>query len=193
MQITIRTFLPVRTFLLVAVGTSNKAKVNAVKETIRAYDFLRGAKIKAVSVSSSVSNQPTSIDETIKGAMNRARQAFTTCDYSIGIESGLMRVPYTKTGYMDVCVCAIFDGKEFHLGFSSAFECPSEITRLMVKEGLDMTQAANAAGLTTNSALGSAEGMIGILTKGRLTRKEYTKQALTTALIHLENPHLYHL
>jgi non-canonical (house-cleaning) NTP pyrophosphatase len=35
--------------------------------------------------------------------------------------------------------------------------------------------------------LGSAEGIIGVLTKGRLTRKEYVKQAITMALINLEN------
>jgi non-canonical (house-cleaning) NTP pyrophosphatase len=40
--------------------------------------------------------------------------------------------------------------------------------------------------MTTNENIGSEEGAIGILTKGRMTRKEYTKQALRTALIHLE-------
>jgi non-canonical (house-cleaning) NTP pyrophosphatase len=57
---------------------------------------------------------------------------------------------------------------------------------LIVKEGLDMSQAINKAGLTKNKDIGSAEGAIGILTKGRMDRKEYTKQALRTALIHLE-------
>jgi non-canonical (house-cleaning) NTP pyrophosphatase len=98
-----------------------------------------------------------------------------------------MEVPDTKSGYMDVCVCAIYDGKEFHLGLSSGWEFPDKkITELMIKDGLDMSQAINKAGLTKDPKIGSSEGAIGILTRGRLTRKEYTKQALRTALIHLD-------
>ena len=41
-------------------------------------------------------------------------------------------------------------------------------------------------GITKNPQIGSEEGAIGIVTKGRLDRKEYTKQALRMALIHLE-------
>lgn len=56
----------------------------------------------------------------------------------------------------------------------------------MFKDGLDMNEAAYKAGLTKNLKVGTAEGLVGIMTKGRLTRKEYTKEAIRTALIHLE-------
>ena len=59
------------------------------------------------------------------------------------------------------------------------------------KEGLDMSEACNKVGLTNNPKIGSEEGAIGILTKGRMTRKDYTKQSIITALIHLENAELY--
>ncbi len=89
---------------------------------------------------------------------------------------------------MDVCVCAIYDGTEYYFGLSSAWEFPNKaITDLIMKEGLDMSQAINKIGLTSNSNIGANEGAIGILTKNRLTRKAYTKEALRTALIHLEN------
>jgi non-canonical (house-cleaning) NTP pyrophosphatase len=98
-----------------------------------------------------------------------------------------MAVPKTKGGYMDVCVCAIDDGKETYIGLSSAWEFPDpEVTKMMTEGGLDMSQAVNKAGMTSNPQVGAAEGAIGILTKGKMTRKEYTKQALRTALIHLE-------
>jgi len=61
----------------------------------------------------------------------------------------------------------------------------------MLEEGLDMTQASNRAGLSTNPKLGSAEGLIGILTKGRITRKDYTKHALIMALAQIENSEIY--
>ncbi len=172
----------------VNVGSRNKAKVDAVAEILLDYPHLAESVVEGVETSSGVPEQPMSLEETIRGAMNRATGAFKNCDYGVGIESGLMAVPYTKSGYMDVCVCAIYDGKEFHLGMSSAWEFPDKrIMEAILKEGLDMSEAINRAGLTKNPNIGSAEGAIGILTKGRMGRKEYTKQALRAALIHLEN------
>jgi inosine/xanthosine triphosphatase len=171
----------------IIVGSKNKAKIEAVKEIVGEYPHLSEAFVIGVDSPSKVSDQPKSLDETITGATNRARGVFHDCDYSIGIESGLMQVPSSKSGYMDVCVCVIYDGKECHLGLSSAWEFPdSSVTQYMIKDGLDMSQAINKAGMTKNPNIGSEEGAIGILTKGRLTRKMYTKEALRTALIHLE-------
>ncbi|OGI15235.1 hypothetical protein A3K63_04145, partial [Candidatus Micrarchaeota archaeon RBG_16_49_10] len=149
------------------------------------------AEVIGIEVDSGVPEQPKSVDEVVRGAMNRAVGAFKDCEYSFGIEDGLMEVHGTKTGYMNICVCAIYDGKNYHIGLSSAFEYPREVTRLVLEEGLDINQAAHKAGLTKKTKVGSAEGVIGILTHGRLPRKEYTKQAVTMALIHLENSRLF--
>jgi len=171
----------------IVVGSKNKTKVEAVSEIIKEYPHLANAVVSGFEVDSGVEAQPKSLEETVKGAKNRAKTAFKECEYSIGIESGMMAVPETKSGYMDVCVIAIYDGKEFHLGLSTAWEFPDvRITNSIMRDGLDMSEAINKAGLTKNPLIGSAEGAIGILTKGRLTRKEYTKQALRSALIHLE-------
>ncbi len=172
----------------IKVGTKNKAKLDSVEEIIKEYPHLSDYLVEGVEVSSGVADQPSSLEETIDGAMNRARSAFIDCDYGIGLESGLMIVPKTKSGYMDICACAIYDGEDFHLGLSSAWEFPNkDIIDSMLKDGLNMSQAINKFGLTSSEKIGSEEGAIGILTKGRMTRKEYTKQALRTALIHLEN------
>lgn len=170
----------------IIIGTENQAKVNAVREILEDYSHLKDAEIVARETSSGVDDQPKSLEETIIGAMNRCKNVYEDCDYSFGIESGLMEVPKTKTGFMDVCVCAIFDGKEFYFGLSSAWETPQKVADFMIKEGLNMTDAAYKAGLSKNKELGSAEGLVGIMTKGRLTRKGYTKEALRTALIHID-------
>jgi len=171
----------------IIVASKNQVKVEAVKEAIQDYDFLAKAEIFSSEPSSNVSGQPKSLDETINGAMNRAKNAFKKCNYSFGVESGFIRVSKTKTGYMNVTACAIYDGKNYHIGLSSAFECPLKVTKLIFEEGVDLNQAFYNVGLTKNPKLGSSEGAISILTKGRLTRKEYTKQAITMALINLEN------
>ncbi len=173
------------------VGSKNKVKVDAVKETIQSYNFLKNFEVSGFEVLSNVSDQPKTLDETIEGAKNRAKNAFLNCDFSFGIESGLFKVPGTKSGYMDICACAIFDGKNFHIGMSSAFEYPKKMMELILKNKLDASKAMFKAGFTQNQDIGSDIGAIGFLTKGRLVRKELTKQAIVNSLIHLENPELY--
>lgn len=175
----------------IIIGSKNDVKVGAVRELAPEYAFLASAEVAAFDAKSGVADQPKTLEETVTGAMNRARGAWESgqCEASFGIESGLMVVPFTKTGHMDVCACAIYDGKEFHLGLSSAWEVPSDAAKLMLEGGLDMNDAFHRAGYTDNPKIGSAEGAIGLLTKGRVDRKAYTKEAVRMALIHLERAH----
>jgi inosine/xanthosine triphosphatase len=171
----------------IKIASQNPVKVEALKEILLDYNHLQDAKVESVDVSSGVSDQPKSLEETITGAKNRAKTAHIDCEYSFGIESGLMAVPHTKSGYMDVCACAIFDGSKYHLGLSSAWEAPEKVSKLILEDGLDMNEAAYKAGLTKDKKVGSAQGLVGIMTKGRLTRKAYTKEAIRTSLIHIDN------
>ncbi len=168
------------------VGSTNETKLRAVKEVVKLYDFLSGANIISVKVLSGVSDQPKSLDETVLGAMNRARRAFKDCDYSVGLESGLMYVPYTKAGYMDVGVCVIYDGKDFYTGLTPAFEPSRDVVRYVICNNLDLSQAAYKAGLTTDEKIGATEGLSSILTKGRIPRIEQLKPAIIYAMIGVE-------
>ena len=175
----------------ITIGSKNQVKINAVSEILADYPMFEGADIEAVEADSGVSAQPRNLEEIIQGAENRARGAFKSCDYSFGIEGGFANVPRTKTGYMQFEVCAIYDGRNFHLGLSSGFEAPREAMRLILEEALDLSKAANRLGLHPDENIGASIGIISPLTKGRLNRKEYTKEAIRMALIHLENSHLY--
>jgi len=175
----------------VNIGSKNQQKVNSLKEILIDYPNFADAEVSFKDVDSGIPEQPKSLDETIKGATNRAKNAFVECDYSVGLESGLMKVPETKSGYMDFTACAIYDGIFFHLGLSSAFEHPRAVMEQILKNGLDASRAFHAAGLTEDTYIGYNEGIVGYLTKGRLNRKDYTKEAIRMALIHLENENLY--
>ncbi len=175
----------------IKLGSRNVAKVGALEEVVDSYALFSGAELIAIDVDSGVSPHPKSIEETVQGAVNRARRSFMDCDYSFGIEAGLMLVPFTKTGYMETCACAVYDGNNMYIGLSSAFEYPPGITR-MILDGIEGSDAVRIAGLTNHAKLGNTEGgLIGLLTKGRVSRKEYTKQAIVNALIQLENPEIY--
>jgi inosine/xanthosine triphosphatase len=173
------------------IGTKSPVKIQAIMELAPQYEILKDAIFESFKAESGVSDQPMSLEETIRGAKNRAKAVFEDSDLSFGIESGLMAVPETKTGYMNASICAIYDGKEYHLGLASGFEYPKEVTRLAVEKGLEMSHAFKAAGLTNKDKIGHAEGSIGLMTKGRLNSEEYYKQAVMTALIHLENKELF--
>ena len=173
------------------IGSKNEVKIGAVKEIIQNYPILKNSDVVGFEVKTEVSNQPKSLEETICGAKNRAKNSFQNCNLSFGMEGGLFKVPYSKSGYMEICACVIFDGKNFHLGMSSAFEFPKKVMELILNDGLDVSKAMFKAGLTQHQNIGSDVGAISILTKGRLNRKGLIQQAIMSALIHLENPELY--
>jgi inosine/xanthosine triphosphatase len=175
----------------IAIGSKNKTKVDAVAELATTSDLWKGAEVTGREVVTEEFGHPITLPVVIKGAIDRARQAFQDCDYGVGIEGGLMEVPETKTGYMEVAVCAIYDGKRFYLGLSPAHEWPQSVIDLIVKEGRDGSQAFREAGLTTHEKVGTTTGGVWILTKGKIDRKEYNKLAVMMALLQLENKSHY--
>jgi len=99
----------------ICVGSLNPTKVNAVKIAFEKY--FSEFEIFNIKANSGVPNQPIGMDLILKGAKNRAEHAISylinqkqikTNLYGIGIEAGLVRVPFAKTNYMDFQFCVIF-------------------------------------------------------------------------------------
>ena len=175
----------------IAIGTRNALKARAIEELIKQYSITSHAKVELIPVSSDVPKQPTDIEQVIRGAKNRARNAMCNGDLGIGIEDGITRVPGTNTGYVNFCCCTICDGTRHYFGFSSGFEYPPRVIRRVLEEGMDINKAFFAEGLSVNDDIGSLEGAIGFLSKGRIKRKDTIKQAFIMAMIQLENRTLY--
>ena len=173
----------------VAVGSKNAAKVGAVEEILHDDPHLSGAEVAGYDVPSEISAQPLSLEETLRGARNRAKNAKEAgkADYGFGIESGLIEIPYSKSGYMDVTTCAIYDGTDYHLGLSSAWEFKdAEIFHAIGSGEGEMTDVLVERGIFDHPSMREGKGAISVATNGRLERKNYTKQAIQMALIHLE-------
>jgi inosine/xanthosine triphosphatase len=177
--------------MIIHVGSKNEAKVDAVRDTLLDYPLFANAVLRSFEVHTGVGDQPLSLKETIQGAMNRAQFALEGARYSFGIESGIFPAEHTKSGWLDITVCAIDDGSQHHIGTSSAFEYPPFVIKHLLENKTEISDAFRELGLTNSLKLGRAEGAIGVLTKGRVTRKTLTQQAIMNALIHLENPELY--
>lgn len=175
----------------ITVGSKNENKIKGVTAAFLRYYTQEKLIVTPVTVAIEEFGHPKNLTETVEGAMNRARASFLDCDYSVGIESGLMEVPYSQTGYMEATICALYDGKKFSLGFGTAFEWPLAVTELIVNKGLDGSQAMREAGITDCEKIGAEEGAIFALTNGHGTRKEQVEQATITALVHIVNPDYY--
>ena len=175
------------------VGSKNKTKFASVEDAVRLYpELFPSAEVVGVEIDNDLYGHPKGIEETVEGAVYRAKQAFKNCAYSFGLEGGLIEVPQTQSGYMEVGVCAIYDGKEIYLGLSPAFEWPFPVTQMIVKREADASQALYKLGLTKHEKLGNVEGGgVGFLTGKRLTREEFTKYSIIMALIRLDKAELY--
>lgn len=175
------------------VGSKNKTKIQAVNDAVMLYpNLFPDAEIVGMEVQVEEFGHPKSIKETVEGAIERAKKVFDNCDYSVGLEGGLIEVPYTKTGYMEVGACAIYDGKNFYLGLSPAFEWPLKVNEMIISGEADASQAFYKLGLTEHEKLGAIDGgIIGHLTGQKLTREEFTKYSIMMALVQLERPELY--
>lgn len=167
----------------IVVASLNKNKIQAVREVFPSYE------VKGAASTSGVREQPLSLNEIIEGAISRAKSVFKECEYSAGIEDGIAPVPGTKSGYMNFCCCAIYDGKRIYLGLGPAFEYPGQCTKRVLEEGITISEAF--APLTNKPDIGYEEGIIGWLTGGRINRKDYTKLAVEMAKVQMDNVELY--
>lgn len=171
--------------MVINIGSQNPNKFNAVKEAFLLFNTFDRARFESFAADSNVSDQPVGYEETITGAKNRSENAFHACDFSVGLESGLVPVPLTKSGYMNLSVCVIYDGKTHFIGTGPAFELPEDITRLVVEEKMELDDAILKSGITDNPRIGYSEGIIGILTGGVVTRKDYMVPAVAMAMAQL--------
>ena len=80
----------------VGVGSKNKTKIDAITQLLVDYPMFAGADVEGVDVHIEEFGHPKSLEDTVAGAIDRAKQAHIGHDYGFGIEGGLMQVPHTK-------------------------------------------------------------------------------------------------
>ena len=105
----------------------------------------------------------------------------------------LSEVGETYESFTGLSCYEIADGchdMAIHFGQSTVFPLPGKVANLMLN-GKEMDDAVFELGLVDVPNIGEHEGFLSYLTKGRVSRKDYTKQALRMALISLENKSLY--
>ena len=171
----------------IIVGSKNPVKFQATGNVLeKIYGELE---VQAIDVDSGVPDQPIGLDVTIQGAINRAKNAFSPdFDLSVGIESGLLEVPHSITGYLDLQWCAIYDGEKITLGVSAGFEYPP----MVIEQVLDGKEVGDVMDQVTGvDKLGQKTGAVSHLTQGMLDRTGNTEQCVLMAMVPRMNEDLY--
>lgn len=169
----------------VIVGSSNPAKIGAVEEGLM--KLFPKAKFSGIEVESGVAKQPMSDEETLRGARNRARAVLTAtdADVAVGLEGGVME---TNEGMMNVVWCVILmrDGRESMAG-GMHFLIPKNWVA-KIKQGYEISDILEE--ITGDRDLHKKGGMIGLLTKGLISRSEAYVSLVKLATIGLYNNYL---
>ena len=154
--------------MIVKVATSNAMKVEATKKAFA--KFFRKVKVVGVEVRASVSPQPISFGEIVRGARERARAAFRGCDYAVGIEAGVFRVASVAPNPFQITMACVFDGERESLGAGPFYEVPARLVREIVK---------------------ADTGSVAVVTRGKVTRGQVTRDAVLMALAPFVSRALY--
>ncbi|MBA4493819.1 DUF84 family protein [Paenactinomyces guangxiensis] len=149
----------------VAVGSKNGTKVGAVE---KAFQHLN-ATILPVSVPSGVPDQPLSDEETIQGAMNRARNARKEmeADIGVGLEGGVVQ---TAHGLFLCNWGALTDRNGIQVMAGGArIKLPDEFF-IPLKKGKELSFVMEQ--YTNQKNIGTNQGAVGIFTHGYVERQE---------------------
>jgi inosine/xanthosine triphosphatase len=174
------------TLRLVAVGSKNPVKLAAARAVIARVNS--SARVEAVSVPSTVRDQPFGDDETIRGAVARARAAREAVggELGIGIEGGVVEAD----GTMRTCAwAAVVDASgRTGVGGSLAMPLPDSVARL-VRAGLELGDAMDR--LTGEHDTKRRQGAVGVLTAGLVDRQAAYEVILTYALARFLTPEFW--
>ncbi len=154
--------------MIVKVATANPMKVEATRKAFA--KFFRQVKVVAVDLPSTVSPQPISFGEIVRGARERARAAYRDCDYAVGIEAGVFRVASVAPRAFQITMACVFDGEREALGAGPFYEAPARRVQEIVK---------------------ADTGSVAVVTKGKVTRGQVTRDAVLMALAPFVSRGLY--
>ncbi|MFS0787552.1 DUF84 family protein [Shouchella sp. 1P09AA] len=154
--------------MTLAVGTKNPAKVHAVKDVL----IKEAIVISAIASASGVRDQPLSSEETRKGALNRAERARQAedADLGIGLEGGVMLVK----GIYYICNWGVLVTRDGRIYPASGLSLPlPKVYNDSLESGVELSHIIG-------NEIGKKDGAIGLLTNGRVTRKQMFSQLVAS-------------
>lgn len=170
--------------MLVAIGSKNPVKVNAVRVAFS--KFFKEFEVRSLEVESGVSTMPFD-EELLTGAINRAKNALAggKANFGVGLEGGIIQVH--GVDYIGSFV-AVTNGVKTHGAYSQLWECPPKVLQ-QVKAGKELGHVIDE--LTGKKETKKDLGAIGVFTKGAITREQSFSYAAICALTPFVNQEHY--
>jgi inosine/xanthosine triphosphatase len=173
----------------IVVASRNPVKIKAAAIGFKKVFPQEKIIIQGISVSSGVSDQPKTEAETLRGALNRAKnlsQEFPGADFYVGIEGGVKK-EHPGTAAFAWIVIRSKSGK-IGKGRTGSFFLPEKVVKL-IRQGKELGEADDIVLGGKNSK--HKGGTIGNLTKNIITRTKLYFPAVIYALIPFINEDLY--
>lgn len=202
--------------IIIAVGSKRGPKLNAVTEALAAFSAVLADdaqfEVVGVEVESGVSHTPSSREELMRGARQRAealveiaRQSGAAWQYFVGLEGGLDVVhegaspdemlrhsALKQNGQRRVFLeswAYVSNGMQGHYGRSGSIELPEALAHEVLENGVELSVAidrfAGAVGIR------DAQGAWGVLSNNLITRQEAFRVAVIAAFAPFYNERMY--
>ena len=185
----------------IAVGSTRRPKLLAVEEAVASFADRLGRSVppavQGYEVESGVSHTPSSREELMRGARQRAealckllRESGTRADFFVGLEGGLDAV--MEHGIRRVFLeswAYVSDGARGHFGCSGSVELPEALAREVLVRKTELSVAIDR--FAGEVGVRDGQGAWGVLTGNLLTRQESFHLAVVAAFAPFYNRNMY--
>ena len=179
--------------ITIALGSIRQPKVEAVKSAFAKIYPDKEVRIITEKVNSDVDDQPRDLEETTKGAYNRAQnliKAAIKADYYIGIEGGVMTHHFlNKEKFFLTGAVYITDGKIDSLAYSETLELSDYARREIMDKQRELAPVAEE--MFSKKDVRGTNGTIGELTNDLITRSQSFENGIIMAMVKFYNTTLY--
>jgi len=187
--------------LRIAVGSARRPKVNAVREAAALFTAQFGTgticEVNGYEVDSGVSHTPSSREELMQGARQRAealeaklRGDGVVVDFFVGVEGGLDVV--VEGGIRRVFLeswAYVCNRERGHFGCSGSIELPPALAEKVLSQGVELAAAidefAGAVGIR------DGQGAWGVLSRNLISRQDSFRIATIAAFAPFYNSAMY--
>lgn len=169
----------------IIVASENPGKIEGAKLAFA--EYFKEFEIEGIKANSDVSEQPVN-DEIYEGAINRvknvrkiAEEQGNEADFYVAVESGITN----KLGEWTILNIAVIEDKAGFKswGVSAGFPVPEKYVEEIINTDLGKVMDR----IFNETELRAGKGGINLLTKGKITRIDQTKQAFIMALTQFIN------
>lgn len=177
----------------VFVASCKKVKAAAAHEaSARFFNEVADITLSKVEIDSGVGNQPSSLEETARGALNRLKaiQTVPDFDYYVAIEGGVycINTDLGECWYESACAAVAAKDMPPIIAYGPAYPVPSRFVH-HIKKGKDLNDAMAIE--TGIQEAGKGAGFNGWLTDNQIDRQKASAEAVLLALHGLKHEKIH--